>query len=237
MIQPDDDRAGGGRDGVVAVISDQLWRDRFGASQDAICAGVTIERAPVTIVGVMPPGFLGLEVGRTVDVALPARTVATVMPTFPFDDRTSFLSILGRPRRGRTLAASIDLLHAMQPEMRDATRPTEVAAPDWLKAPLTLVPASRGTSTLRQHFEQPLVVLLGVVTLVLLIACGNLANLLLARGLARRPDLAVRAALGGSRWQLVRPLLLESVVLVAAGAACGLPFARWATRAMPPRRW
>src|SRR5579871_4220990 len=233
MIRPDDDRARGGRDGVVAVISDQLWRDRFGARPDAIGASIVIERAPVTIVGVMPRGFLGLEVGRTVDVALPARTVAAVMPTFPFDDRISFLAVLGRVRHDRTLAATIDVLHAIQPEIRDATRPGEVAAPDWLKAPLTLLPAGRGTSTLRRQFAQPLVVLLAVVVLVLLIACGNLANLLLARGLARRPELAIRAALGGSRWQLVRPLLFESVVLVAAGTGGGLLFARWAAHAMP----
>jgi predicted permease len=232
MIRADDDRPSGGRDGVVAVISEQLWRKHFGASRTAIGAAVTIERAPVTIVGVMPPAFVGLEVGSAVDVVLPARTVATVMPAFPFDDRMSFLNILGRPRRDRTLVATIDLLHAIQPEIREATPQTEVAAADWLKAPLTLVAAGHGTSTLRQRFERPLVVLLAVVTLVLLIACGNLANLLLARGLARRPELAVRAALGASRWQLVRPLLLESVVLVAAGTAWGLLFARWATHAI-----
>jgi predicted permease len=232
MIRRDDDRASGGREGFVAVISDQLWRERFGASGNAIGAAVVIERAPVTIVGVMPPGFLGLEVGRTVDVALPVRTLTAVEPTFPFDDDSAFLAVLGRLRHDRTLAATIAALHAVQPDIRDAAQPKGGDAPEWLKAPLTLVRAGRGTSTLRQHFEQPLVVLLAVVALVLLIACANLANLLLARGLARRAEFAIRAALGASGSQLVRPLLSESFVLVAAGTACGLLFARWATHAM-----
>ncbi len=232
MIRPDDDRARGGVDGVVAVISDQLWRERFGTRRDAIGAAVVIERAPVTIVGVMPRGFLGLEVGRTVDVVLPVRSLTTVVPTFLFDDDSAFLAVLGRLRRDRTLAATIATLHTIQPDIRDATRPKGGDVPDWLQAPLTLLPAGRGTSTLRQHFEQPLVVLLAVVALVLLIACGNLANLLLARGLARRAEFAIRAALGGSCRQLVRPLLFESVALVVAGTAFGLLFARWASRAM-----
>ena len=227
-----DDQQGGGPDGIAAVITDRFWRERFGARGDIVGTRVTIERAPATIVGVLPSDFIGLEVGRAIDIALPQWSQPLILPTIPFTLEISNLAILIRLRADRSLAATIDALHAIQPDLRAATMPKDASVPEWLKAPLTLLPAGRGTSTLRQHFQQPLVVLLAVVALVLVIACGNLANVLLARGLARRPELAIRAALGGSRRQLVRPLLFESIVLVAAGAGGGLLFARWAIRAM-----
>ena len=232
MIRPDDDRRGGGPDGTVAVISDRLWHQRFEGRSNIAGTKVTIERAPVTIVGVMPPAFLGLEVGRHVDLILPAHAEPLVMPAIPFSDDVAFLTILGRLRPERSLAATLDALHAVQPEIREATMPKGRAAEGWLQAPLTLVPAGRGTSALRRQFRRPLVVLLAVATLVLLIACGNLANLLLGRGVARRSEFAVRAALGAPRWQMIRPLLIESVVLASCGTAMGLLFARWAERAI-----
>ncbi len=230
MIRPDDDRRGGGPDGTVAVISDRLWRERFGGRSNVVGMNVTIERAPVTIVGVMPSAFLGLEVGRHVDLILPAHAEPIVMPAIPFSDDIAFLTILGRLRPDRSLAATLAALHAVQPEIREATMPKGRGAQGWLEAPLTLAPAGRGTSLLRRQFERPLLVLLAVATLVLLIACGNLANLLLGRGVARRPEFAVRAALGASRWQIIRPLLVDSVVLALFGTAMGLLFARWAER-------
>jgi len=228
MIRLDDDRSGGGADGTVAVISDRIWRQRFGGRSNIAGTRVTIERAPVTIIGVMPSTFLGLEVGRRVDLILPVHAEPVVMPAIPFSDDIAFLTILGRLRPGRSLAATLDALHGVQPEIRRATMPSGPAAEGWLEAPLTLVPAGRGTSALRRQFERPLVVLLAVATLVLLIACGNLANLLLGRGAARRSEFAVRAALGASRWQIVRPLLIEGVLLVLCGTAMGLLFAHWA---------
>src|SRR5438067_266867 len=232
VIQPDDDRFGGGRDGIVAVITDRLWRERFDARSDTVGLPVTIDRAPVRIVGVLPRDFLGLEVGRTIDIALPGHAEPTVMPAIPFSENVAFLAILGRLRPDRTLAATIEALGAAQPAIRQTTQPRNLPPSEWLKAPLTLVPAGRGTSTLRGQFERPLVVLLAVAGLVLLIACANLANLLLARGIARRSELAVRVALGASRWQVLRPLLLESVVLAAIGTTAGVLFARWAAVAM-----
>jgi putative ABC transport system permease protein len=232
MLRPDDDRRGGGSDGTVAVISDRLWHQRFGGRSNIAGTSVTIEHAPVTIVGVMPPAFLGLEVGRRVDLILPAHAEPVVMPAIPFSDEVGFLSILGRLRPDRSLPATVDALRAVQPAIRAATMPKGRAVPGWLKAPLTLVPAGRGTSALRRQFERPLIVLLAVATLVLLIACGNLANLLLGRGAARRPEFAVRAALGASRWQIIRPLLAESVLLASCGTALGILFARWGERAI-----
>ncbi|HZP48583.1 MAG TPA: ADOP family duplicated permease [Vicinamibacterales bacterium] len=231
-IQPEDDRAGGGPDGVVAMITDRLWRQRFGARADIAGLHVIVERVPVTIVGVLPPHFLGVEVGRTIDIALPARTEPAVMPAIPFNDNLAFLTILARLRSDRTPASTLDALHAAQPEIREATRPPGRPLPDWLMSPLLLSPAGRGSSALRSRFERPLVVLLAIAALVLLIASANLANLLLARGEARRGELAVRVALGASRWQLARPVLVESLAMAAGGTAVGLLFAAGAERAI-----
>jgi predicted permease len=231
-IEPADDRAGGGPHGLVAMVTDRYWRQRFGARADISGTAVVIERVPATIVGVLPPDFVGLEVGRAVDIVLPAHTEALVMPAIPFDDNIAFLTILVRLRPDRTLPATLETLHAAQPQIREATRPPGRWLPDWLKTPLMLLPAGHGTSMLRRQFERPLVVLLTIAGLVLLIASANLANLLLARGISRRSEFAVRAALGASRWQLARPVVAESLLIAIAGTAIGLVFAGWAARAM-----
>jgi len=232
MIQLDDDRRGGGPDGIVAVISDRLWHQWFAGRANIVGTKVIIERAPVTIVGVMPPSFLGLEVGRHVDLILPAHAEPVLMPAIPFSDDMAFLTILGRLRADRSLAATGDALRRVQSEIREATMPKGRGAQGWLQTPLTLVPAGRGMSALRRQFEQPLLVLLAVATVVLLIACSNLANLLLGRGASRSSEFAVRSALGASRWQIVRALLVESVVLASCGTAIGVLAARFAERAV-----
>src|SRR5262249_33984796 len=121
-------------------------------------------------------------------------------------------------------------LRAVQPAVREAALPRELPAraqDAFLAAPLTLADASAGTSQLRGRYQRPLLVVFGVVALVLLVTCANVANLLLARAAARRHELSLRAAIGASRWRLVRQLLAESLVLAAAGAALGVAVARW----------
>src|SRR6185436_18356381 len=176
----------------------RLWRQRLGGGDDVVGMPLTIDRTPFTLIGVTPPEFFGVEVGRAFDVAIPSRLAARLSRT-PFDDDTTSLSIMLRLKPGRSLAASAAALQSVQPQIRAGAMPKAHPNPEFLRDRFTLEAAATGTSALRHRFEQPLAVMSGVVVLVLLIACANIGNLMLARGLARRPELSVRVALGASR--------------------------------------
>jgi putative ABC transport system permease protein len=231
MFAVADDRPGGGVDGPVAVISHAFWQRRFGGSPDAIGKALTLERVPFTIVGVAPPSFFGVEVGKTFDVAVPIGTATLIRSPGALRQRSSWwLRIMIRLEPGQSPEAASALLRGLQPNIRAATLPDDWhpwTLPQYLRDPFRLERASSGDPALRTKYRLPLITITVVVALMLLIACVNLANLLLARTAARRQELAVRIALGASRTRIFQQLLSESLLLAGAGAVVGLGLAEW----------
>ena len=225
-----DDARGGGPDGAVAVISHAFWRQRFNGAPDAIGRRLMVDRVPFTIVGVMPPGFFGAEVGRAWHVIVPLGTEAIVKgDDSSLDGRTSWwLNVMARLKINQTPDAATVALRAVQPDIRRATQPPRYPSGEqYLSDPFTLVPAAGGRSTLRLRYTRPLAIMMGVVGAVLLIACANIANLMLARASSRRHDLSVRLALGASRARIARQLLAETFLLAGVGTVAGVLVSNW----------
>jgi predicted permease len=219
----------------VAVISHRLWQRRFDSAPDAVGRPIEVEGVPVNVIGVMPKAFLGLEVGEAVDIVLPfaAEPLLRGKDAQIFQRRSYLLLVMLRLKDGQTIGAATNVLRGIQPQIL-AAQPN---APKLVEEPFTLVPAAGGTTgpaSAQVIYRQPLLTMLGGVTLVLVIACINIANLLLARTSRRQRDLSLRSALGASRWQLARPLMVESFVLATTSAAGGLILAMWVTRALIP---
>jgi predicted permease len=238
MLTPADDSAAL-PSGPVAVISHRFWRQHFGGVDDVVGRQLTVQlqrqRFPFTVVGVMRPGFSGVDVGRMADVVLPfaAEPLLLGQESVLQSVGRSWLEMMVRLKPGQTIEQANAALRGVQPQIRDAVLPglrgNPAFAARYLTDPLALAPAAAGASRLRRQFETPLFAMVVAVGLVLLVACANIASLLLARALARREELSVRLALGGSRWRLARLLFVESLLVAMTGAALGLVFAKWSS--------
>ena len=230
-----DDQKGGGPNGLVAVISYRLWQRRFAGAGDVIGKTLPVDGVACTVVGVMPPAFFGIEVGQPFDVALPLAAEPAIRGARASLHLPSalMLTAMFRLAPGQTPDGATAALRAMQADILGLSGASPRSLPAMLKDPYMLVPAASGTSDrsgLRRLYTRPLLTVLAVVVLVLVVACVNIANLLMVRAAERRHEMSVRLALGSSRWQLARQLLAESLLLASLGAVAGLIFAAWASR-------
>jgi putative ABC transport system permease protein len=224
LIALHDDRPGCGIQGVV--LSYGFWQRHFGGRPDIVGSRLSLDRQPFEIIGVTRAGFTGLEVGRSFDVALPlcSEPVVHATASWTTSPTTWWLDVMGRLAPGRSLQRASAELASISPGIFAATLPSvydAIARRDYLRFTMRAVPAATGESPLRQEYERPLWLLLGISGLVLLIACANLANLMLAKAGARGREMALRLSLGASRARLVRQLVIENLLLALLGAGVG----------------
>ena len=244
LIGHGDDEAVGASN--VVVLAHDYWRDRFGADEDVLDRTIVVNGQPLSVIGVAPEGFRGTTLGTRPNVFVPITLHAQMSPGWEgFDNRRSYWAYLFarlRPGVDRTQAhAAIDafyrgLLSEVEAPLQEGM--SEATMTRFLAKPILVSSGARGQSTVRREARAPLTLLFSVAGIVLLIACANIANLLLARAAARGGEIAVRLSVGASRRRLIAQLLVESCTLAALGAAAGLLFARWTLvligRIMPP---
>ena len=235
LITSRDDRHGCGPDGPVAVISYAFWKGHFAGDPGIVGKSLSVDRHPFQIVGVSSPWFTGLETDHAYDFAIPIGCEPVLHTDQSALGHRSWwwLQIVGRLAEGETIQQAQARLDAIAPDIYRATTPPNWSADmqkQYRRSTFALRPAATGFSATRTRYRIALYTLMGVVGLVLLIACANVANLLLARSAARQREISIRLAVGAGRSRILRQLLTESILLSVLSAAGGLLFSLWGSR-------
>jgi putative ABC transport system permease protein len=230
LFNASDDRPGCGWEG--AVVSHRFWQGELGGDPAVLSRTLSLDGHRVQIIGVTPEGFLGVEVGKSFDVAVP---ICTLAPRDLASRTFFFLSIVGRLRPDVTEAAARTDLGNLAPSLFADTLPLTYQPSDqavYRAMTLDIAPGAAGQSEFRESLSRPLVYLQGMVALVLLLACANLANMMLARATAREHEFAVRRSMGATSFRLIQQVMVESLLLALGGAAVGSLVAPAIGRAM-----
>jgi predicted permease len=232
LLTAADDVTPGGH--PVAVLTYDYWVRRFASDPGVLNRKISLNGLPMTIVGVSSPGFHGIVVGDTPDLMVPVMMKAQMTPTWDdlLNRRSRWLTVMARLKDGvsrEQAEAAMNVIYRQinEQEVKEIKTSSKNFAQRFTSKHLFLRPGAKGRSDLRKEFSTPILVLVGMVGLVLLIACANVANLLLARGAARQKEVAIRLALGASRPAIIRQRLIESLLLAGAGAMFGLLLAWW----------
>ena len=234
---PADDKNPGGH--PVAVLSDSFWRNRFGSDPKILGKDVVLNGRNMTIVGVAQAGFDGVELGRAAKVFVPTMMKAQLTPNWDGlkNRRQRWVNVFGRLKPGVSLkqakASLQPFMHNMlELEVKEAAfrNASDFDRKQFLKCTIDVLPGSQGRSYVRRQLGTPLWVLMALTGTVLLLACANLANLLLARATTRYREFAIRLAIGAGRARVIRQLLVESTLLSFFGGLLGLLLAFWADR-------
>jgi predicted permease len=238
VLSPADNRTRNGQ--PVAVLQYDFWRNHFSGKVEVVGSTIRLNGSPFTVIGVGAPGFEGTDVGSPIQAWVPALMKPVITPTWDaFDDeRYAWFYLFARLKPGVTLeraqaAMKVAYRQRQQQELKGGyfqKFPSDRA--QFLRQSFSLIPAARGRSGLRSRFARPLIVLEWMVGLILLMACGNVANLLLARCAARQREIAIRNALGAGRGRVIQQLLAECFLLALGGGVAGLGLSAWLARVL-----
>ena len=237
LFTMDDDQKPGAN--PVVVLGYGLWKRSFGGDPGIVDRTILLNKHPYVVVGVAPPRFYGIDLSARADLFVPLSMKADVVAdTLPLNDRLHhWINLIGRLKPGLTLQQATSALSAIYPPLRDQDlafikTPSKALRQGYAKKQIDLSEGGKGYASLRDALSNPLKILMAMVGIVLLIAIVNVANILVARGVARQREMAIRLSVGAGKAALTRQLLIESLVLAAQGGSVGVAFAYGCTPAL-----